>query len=266
MRVRTAVSTAGGARANEDRVGHRGTLAWVIDGATDLYQEAALPADSDVQWLVDAVGQRLSDAGADGYRDSAATLLEAVADDVARRQAALGFPDSRVPPACSIALCVDQGSRFDISRIGDATAVVAGLAPVVLATNYFDRREAAAVAAGEPDPRRVTAGMHRRRLYTMTSGESESIFSGHPRRVLRPHGVGGNWAGTDSVLLCTDGFARLVTDYGIYQEWEDVVVDALEYGLPHLEKLIREAEHGPERGGNRFKRADDVAAVLLTRT
>ncbi|MDG4797551.1 protein phosphatase 2C domain-containing protein [Micromonospora sp. WMMD1082] len=258
------VSTAGGARSNEDRVGYRGTLAWVIDGATDLYQEAVLPAASDVQWLVDTVAQQLADAGADGYRDSATVLLEAVADDVASRQAALGFPASRVPPACSVALCVDQGPRFDISRIGDATAVVVGPEPVVLATSYFDRREAAAVAAGEPDPQRVTAAMHERRVHTMTSGDSESVFSGHPRRVLRPHRVGGAWSAADSVLLCTDGFARLVTDYGIYPEWANLVRDALEHGLPHLEKLIREAEHRPERGGGRFKRADDVAAVLLT--
>ncbi|WP_276320373.1 protein phosphatase 2C domain-containing protein [Micromonospora zingiberis] len=262
--MRTAISTAGGVRTNEDRVGYGGTLAWVIDGATDLYQEAALPAESDVQWLVDTIGQYLSEAGADGYRGSAATLLEAVADDVAERQAALKFPAERVPPACSIALCVDQGTSYDISRIGDATAVIAGREPSVLATGYFDRREAAAVAAREKDPERVTAAMHERRLYTMTSGDSESIFSGHLRRRLRPHGVAGTWAATDAVLLCTDGFARLITDYQIYRDWADVILHALDHGLPYLEKLIREAENRPTQGAGRFKRADDVAAVLLT--
>ncbi|SBT44594.1 protein phosphatase 2C domain-containing protein [Micromonospora narathiwatensis] len=265
VKVRALITTAGGARANEDRAGHRGTLAWVIDGATDLYQDGALPADSDVQWLVDTVDQHLTSAGADGYRGAAATLLDIVADDVARQQRALGFPTGRVPPACSIALCVDQGLRYDISRVGDATAVVAGREPAVLATGYFDRREAAAVEMGEADPQRVIAAMHERRLHTMTSGDTESVFSGHPRRQLRPHSVAGTWVATDTILLCTDGFARLVTDYGLYQEWADVITDAIERGLPYLEALIRQAEDGAAGGGRRFKRADDVAAVLLTR-
>ncbi|MEV6373586.1 protein phosphatase 2C domain-containing protein [Micromonospora musae] len=259
------ITTAGGLRENEDRVGQQGALAWVIDGATDLHQDAALPAKSDVQWLVDTIDQQLTRAGESGYVGTAATMLEAVANDIARRQIALCFPAHRVPPACSVALCVDQGTRYDITRIGDATAVITGLQPAVLATDYFDRREATAVARGEPDSRRVIAAMQERRLHTMTSGDIESVFSGHPRRLLRPHSVAGTWAATDAILLCTDGFARLITDYGLYHQWADVVTDALEHGLPYLEKLIREVEstqHGD--GRSRFKRADDVAAVLLT--
>ncbi|MFJ8582230.1 protein phosphatase 2C domain-containing protein [Micromonospora sp. NPDC093277] len=264
MRVQALITTAGGARANEDRAGHRGTLAWVIDGATDLYQDGALPADSDVQWLVDTIDQHLTSAGEDGYHGAAASLLELIAGGIARQQRALGFPTDRVPPACSIALCVDQGVRYDISRIGDATAVVAGREPAVLATGYFDRREAAAVEVGEPDSQRVIAAMHERRLYTMTSGDAESVFSGHPRRQLRPHSFPGAWATTDTILLCTDGFARLVTDYELYQQWADVITDAVGRGLPYLEALIRKTEAGTSGGGRRFKRADDVAAVLLT--
>ncbi|GHJ16603.1 protein phosphatase 2C domain-containing protein [Micromonospora sp. AKA38] len=259
------ITTAGGVRANEDRVGHRGTLGWVIDGATDLYDDAALPAGSDVQWLVDTVGERLTEAGADAYRDDPADLLDSVAAEVAQRQARLGFPDDRVPPACSIALCVDQGARFAISRVGDATAAVSGRKPLVLATGYFDRREAAAVGSGETKAQRVAAAMHERRLHTMTSGDIESVFSGHPRRVLRPHGMVGAWADTDHVLLCTDGFARLVTDYRLYPGWPEVVTDACERGLPFLEKLIRDVEADVGTVSGRFKRADDVAAILITR-
>ncbi|MFI7605858.1 protein phosphatase 2C domain-containing protein [Micromonospora sp. NPDC049366] len=264
MKVAEAISTAGGARVNEDRVGHRGTLAWVIDGATDLYDDTVLPADSDVQWLVDRVGERLTQAGADDYRDCAAALLTSIAADVADEQATLAFPASRVPPACSIAVCVDQGTSYDLARIGDATAVVDGDRPVVLSTGYFDRREAAAVATNEGDAGRIVAAMHRRRLYTMTSGDVESVFSGHPHRQLRPHTVCGEWTGIDCILLCTDGFARLVTDYGLYRSWAEVIRDANDRGLHYLEKLIRDAESQPGNGSGRFKRADDVAALLLT--
>ncbi|MFG2054191.1 protein phosphatase 2C domain-containing protein [Micromonospora sp. NPDC048930] len=265
MKVQEMISTAGGTRANEDRVGHCGTLGWVIDGATDLYDTAALPADSDVQWLVDTIGDRLTKAGADGYRGDPAVLLETVAAEVAQQQAAYEFPSDRVPPACSVAVCVDQGAGFAISRVGDATAVVSGREQSVLATGFFDRREAAAVGSGEVDAQRIAAAMHERRLYTMTSGDTESIFSGHPQRVLRPHSVVGSWADTDHILLCTDGFARLVTDYGLYRGWAEVIADARDRGLHYLEKLIRDVEADARNVSGRFKRADDVAAVLITR-
>ncbi|MFF0318808.1 protein phosphatase 2C domain-containing protein [Micromonospora sp. NPDC005252] len=264
MKVGEAITSAGGMRANEDRVGHRGTLAWVIDGATDLYDDKALPADSDVQWLVDSIGERLTQAGADDYRGSAAELLTLTAAEVAREQAALSFPPNRVPPACSIAVCVDQGTRYDLARIGDATAVVDGVRPVVLSTDYFDQREAAAVATNEGEANRVVAAMHQRRLHTMTSGDVESVFSGHPLRQLRPHTACGEWTHTDCILLCTDGFARLVTDYRLYRSWTQVITDARDRGLHYLEKLIRDAESQPGSGGGRFKRADDIAALLLT--
>ncbi|MGC4749661.1 protein phosphatase 2C domain-containing protein [Micromonospora sp. DT201] len=264
MKVGEAITSAGGTRANEDRVGHRGTLAWVIDGATDLYDDTALPADSDVQWLVDMIGERLARAGANDYRASAGALLTSIAADVAREQAALSFPASRVPPACSIAVCVDQGTGYDLARIGDATAVVEGARSVVLSTGYFDRREAAAVATNEGEADRVVAAMHQRRLHTMTSGDVESVFSGHPERRLRPHTLRAEWTGTDCILLCTDGFARLVTDYGLYSSWTKVIADARDRGLHYLEKLIRDAESKPGSGGGRFKRADDIAALLLT--
>jgi serine/threonine protein phosphatase PrpC len=267
MRVWDAITTPGGVRTNEDRTGHRGSLAWVIDGATDLYADSALPAESDVQWLVDFIGQRLTEAGAANYQGPAAALLDGIAREVHGELAALRFPADRMPPACSLVVVIDRPDSYEITRIGDATAVVTGRTPTTLGTSYFDRREAAGVAARRDgaSPDEVVAAMQRRRLHTMTAGDGESVFSGHPRRRLQPHTVIGPWGNADGVLLCTDGFARLVTDYGLYAQWSEVVSDARDKGLAYLEKLIRETESGPvEETPGRFKRADDVAAVFLT--
>lgn len=273
MWVRDAITSAGGDRVNEDRVGYAGQLAWVIDGATDLYADTTLPADSDVLWLVDTIAEQLRQADADGPVADLPGLLETVAQHVCRQLDVLGFPADRVPPACSLAVATDQGGTFAVARVGDATAVVAGAEPVVLATGFFDRREAAAVGAqraGQP-PDQVRAGQHGRRLQTMIDGGPESVFSGHPRRVLRPHTLTRTWAGTLAVLLCTDGFARLVTDHGLYVTWDALIADAVEKGLGYLEKLLRDTETDPEAGAaaagrGRFKAADDAAAVLLVPT
>jgi serine/threonine protein phosphatase PrpC len=267
MKVLDVVTTAGGTRANEDRAGHSGSLAWVIDGATDLYYgNAALPADSDVQWLVDVISQQLHRAGAEGCREDGAALLDTIARHVGEQLAAHGFPADRVPPACSLAVAVDQGDHFQITRIGDATAVVTGATPGVLATDYFDQREAAAVATQQDgcSPDEVVAAMGGRRLHTMTAGDRESVFSGHPRRRLRPHTITGRWDNTEAILLCTDGFARLITDYTLYRRWSDVVADGRGKGLAYLEKLLRDTENDPKgETPGRFKKADDVAALLL---
>jgi hypothetical protein len=98
----------------------------------------------------------------------------------------------------------------------------------------------------------------------MTAGDAESIFSGHPQRRLGPHAITGGWPTVDHILLCTDGFARLITDYGLYGQWTDVITDGHDKGLVYLEKLIRDAEgRSAATSRRRFKKADDVAALLL---
>jgi hypothetical protein len=262
------ITTAGGLRPNEDRAGHRGSLAWVIDGATDLYDDAALPAERDVHWLVDFIAEHLGEAGARGYRGPAATLLDGIAELVSHQQQAYGFPADRLPPACSVALAVDQGDTYEITRIGDATAVVVtGERVRVLATDFFDRREGAAVhdQRNGNTAAQVRAAMIQRRLHTMTAGDIESVFSGHPRRRLRPHTIGDAWTDVDQILLCTDGFARLVSDYALYPDWSQVAADGQTHGLAYLEKLIRDVERGPAGDSHaRFKRSDDVAAILFS--
>jgi hypothetical protein len=266
MKVQDSITTAGGMRANEDRLGYRGTLAWVIDGATDLYHDAALPAGSDVQWLVDL---RRTAAGRGRSQRLPRHRLGLTGQDRGRRLPAAdaqGFPVDRVPPVCSVAVAVDQGDTYDITRMGDATAIVTGHRVRVLSTAYFDHREAAAVEAkgngGAGDE--GVAAMHRR-LHTMTSGEVESVLSGHPQRRLRPHTITGAWNTAEEVLLCTDGFARLIIDYALYRQWTDALADAHDKGLAYLEKLIRDVEAAA--GGDsrsRFKKADDIAALLLS--
>lgn len=174
-----------------------------------------------------------------------------------RQQEAYGFPPDRLPPACSIAVAIDQGEKYEITRIGDTTAiVVTGERVTVLATDFFDRREGAAVhdQRNGDTAAQVRTAMMQRRLHTMTAGDIESVFSGHPRRQLRPHTVAGDWTGTDHVLLCTDGFARLVSDYALYPDWHQVITDGGDHGLAYLEKLIRDVERGPAGDAHaRFK-------------
>lgn len=266
MRVVEMIATAGGSLPNEDRAGHAGTLAWVIDGATDLYDDVMLPASNDVQWLVDRLVEHFTSAGEQRYCNGGPQLLEYVAGRVSEQMSLENFPQHRVPPACSLAILVDHGETYEITRLGDATAMVTGHEPVLINTEFFDRREAAAVSAQHTgmSPQEVRDAMRQRRLATMTGGALESILSGHPDRVLRAHTHVGKWSEARSILLCTDGFARLFTDYGQYPGWADMLAESMTKGLAHQENLLRHHEACANgMMARRFKHADDAAAVLV---
>lgn len=272
MRIMDIISTPGSPeRANEDRSGARGTVGWVVDGATELYDDAVLPAESDVQWLVDFLTGELTAAGEARYQGPSQVLLRELAEKTEREQRRLSFPSDRTPPACSIAVIVDAGEEsYDISRIGDVTAVLSGdreERDLVFATTYFDQREASAVDTarhGCLSGAEIREAMVQRRHHTMTGGDEESVFSGHPRRVLRPRTLCGKWNEVSQLLLCTDGFARAVTDYALYASWPEMVRAASQHGLAHIEQSVRRMElDAADQTRHRFKRADDASALLL---
>lgn len=270
------VVAAGGHGLNEDRLGHHGDVAWVIDGATSLEESAFLPAPSDVQWLVDSLGRRLAGLPpATGFAD-ASELIEAVAAGTEREIADLGFPADRVHPTCSLGLLIDRGEDFELARVGDATCVAIGDGGAIeVSTEFFSHREAAAVAdaaGGGLDRADVRTKMLARRDGYIRGAWPESVFSGHPARGIRDHGATASWRGIDHVLLCTDGFARAVVDYELYPDWRSLVAAAAKRGLAAVAAEIREFEHGIEErrisgtaavSDGHFKTRDDVAAVLV---
>jgi hypothetical protein len=76
-----------------------------------------------------------------------------------------------------------------------------------------------------------------------------------------------NWDEVDHVLLCTDGFARAITDYQLFPSWPALIEAALGESLTAIAKAIRDIERHSDTGARRrhFKRSDDLAAILCTR-
>jgi hypothetical protein len=270
MRVLDSICDPGlGGRANEDRVGFAGNIAWVLDGGTSVADDVFLPAASDVQWLVDRVQDRLNTYGHDEFEGSATDLIWSLRVEIATELAELGFPADRLHPTCTIGVALDRGDRIELCRVGDPTLVVGGRTPVVLHTSFFDRREASAVAAAEKGSLSAAdarEGIVRRRLEYIVGSHEESVFSGHPDARLKTGSIVVPAADVDGVLLCTDGLARAVLDYEIFAGWEDLVDAAREKGLDSVLAAVRNYEHGRGRHhGGHFKESDDAAAILLAK-
>lgn len=271
LSILDSVSEAGSsAKPNEDRVGSGRNAAWVLDGATDVYPEPFLPAHNDVHYLVDRLGDLLADRARHEIGTGAEPLLSSLAAEVCRDIAAHGFPGNRTHPTCSLGLLLDHGDSVELARIGDTTIVTSGAAGVELSTTFYNHREAAAVAAAGPtglsgpDAR---AALLRRRHEYITGAHPEGVFSGHPDALLRTYSTSVPWGDASHVLLCTDGFARAITDYKLFRDWRELIQSTLDDSLGTIAKAIREAEQHPDAESStaHFKKSDDIAAVLCAR-
>ncbi|MBR7838423.1 protein phosphatase 2C domain-containing protein [Actinospica durhamensis] len=273
LRVLDTVCEPGGAKPNEDRVGAAADAAWVIDGATDVYPEPFLPATNDVHYLVDGLGNELRRALRPAV-DVERTLTE-ISAEIGRDIRGHGFPADRVYPTCSVGLAIDHGGTLELARIGDATLVAVGeevdsgedAGVTELSTVFYNQRETAAVRAAGPqglDAQDARDALLLRRREYITGVHPEGVFSGDPSAVLRIHRVRLKWNAARHVLLCTDGFARAITDYGLYSNWRDLIDAALRDSLATVTKAIRDCERQPDFSASRrhFKRSDDIAAAL----
>lgn len=275
MRIVDQVTSPGGHRINEDRWGHAGPLAWVIDGATDLGNEPFLPAATDVQWLVDQVGRRLATMKVGSADRDPRHLLNDLSARIGSELESLAFPSDRIHPTCSVGLLLATADHLHLARVGDPTCLALGAETVELSTSFFGRREAQAVhrakAAGTTaslDQDATRLGIIQRRQQYIEGDLEESVFSGHPAAHLRIQSVSLKSAGFDHVLLCTDGFARAVVDYHLYPDWPTLLQACLAHGLSSVIEEIRTYEGeasapGTKRASTHFKKSDDATALLV---
>lgn len=252
-------------RLNEDRYGYSGDFAWVIDGATDLEPDAFLPAPSDVQWLVDRVGELLRAAAAEGEHPGARDILQELSGKIGEDMRSLSFPDARIHPTCSIGLMHVGPDTIELARIGDPTCIAYGDRITELSTGFFGRREAQAIELAQGadlSDSNSREGILRRRQNYIRGVFDESVFSGHPEAVLRIQTESLDLGRVKHVLLCTDGFARAVVDYGIFADWSELLQQVLASGLSSVRDRIRQHEKQTQHTAH-FKRSDDVTALLL---
>jgi len=255
-------------RLSEDRFGAAGNLAWVIDGASDFRNERHLPAASNVHWLVDRVHEALRERGAAGSVVSGTGLLSELQAEIAAELARYDLREMRQHPCCSLALLVVRPGFVEIVRVGDAVGFLrGGSLELEVSTGFFDAREAAAVERAktlELTAEEITSAMYRRRAEYIRGINGESVFSGHPEGNLFAHSllVPRRGAGL-VVLLCTDGLARAVTEYRLFPGWPALLDACLGKGLEAVIAELRAFENAAASVPGKFKRSDDVAAVLV---
>lgn len=271
LRVIDQANDPGKGRDSEDRVGHRAGegIAWIIDGATDVCAERLFPAaPSDAFWFADAVQALLEVLPARAPR----TLVGALIDGLRERvEAEAGMPVERIPPgdmpsAALTWLRLDPDTRrLVFAAFPDCTAVV--LPPGGPAFSIAkppprldEQAQARALIAAGAD---IPAALRAQRAM-MNRPDGYPVLSVHPEAAARLDlQTMAAPAGT-RVLLCTDGFYRLVDMYGLMDD-DGLIRGALEHGLAALVQRLRgfEADAADDLRFGRFKTSDDAAALLL---
>ena len=291
MQILGVESVASSAAGNDDRAGHDGNLAWVIDGATDLVDAPLVGARSDAEWLAEFAGRWLAQCPPDrrdgALRQVLLALTGAAAAAVAggaRRQPAARHEH----PSAAMALVRQRRGKLDILAVGDCTVLIRrGEAVQRFGTDETDagdqwlqdvirarRSEAAqdrrAVPADEMTSEPLRALLMEdlrkaRRLMNQPGGYGVLSITMPPSEFVTDLSI--EIGAGDAVLLASDGFMRLADVFARYRTRE-LFAAAETRGLASLIDELREIEAGDAAclAYPRAKMSDDATAILLIPT
>jgi hypothetical protein len=264
------------AKANEDAFATEGDAAVVFDGCTAV-SDSLMPGTSDAAWIAQFGARRLMAHMRDGDAPRAA-LRYALADTEKsfaglRRRAP---KETYEIPFASMMFATARDGSLHVLWFGDCAALIVRPGDrAELLGDAFGRR------AGEAGRARLLSDASG---LPPAAGLSRAEFLPHlraARNKVNTHA--GGWlfspdvhaaehvasrrisAPTDTlVLLATDGFLVLASDYGTY-DVAALIVAAREKGLSALGAELRTIEASDAEGRRfpRFKKSDDATALLL---
>jgi hypothetical protein len=263
-------------KANEDACAHRGHAAVMLDGATGL-GEQLMPGPSDAAWLARFAANRLmayTADGADAHSAVAAALFDADTSFARlRRRAPVETYEN---PFASMMLAVLGDGAIDFVWYGDCAALIGrpgASVEIVGEALAKRRRESDRVRALAESTGQIAAGPGVRDAFLPALRAARNLVN-TPRGgwLFGPDVAAADHAeqlhtevspGTH-LLLVTDGFLALASDYGLY-DIETLLDAAKQKGLAALGRELRAVEDADPDGKAypRFKKSDDATALLL---
>ncbi|MCP5411586.1 MAG: protein phosphatase 2C domain-containing protein [Alphaproteobacteria bacterium] len=273
LTVVDALSLPGDAtKANEDAWGQDGDAAVVLDGATML-GDGLMPGPSDAAWIAQFGVRRILAHLREGAGARKA-LRGALGDAKKSFEALRRMPpeDLWQTPCASMMLAVRDGAQVEFLWFGDCAALLLqGDGPVVTIGETFasksDESGFAATLARQSgkaatDRAHFTEALRARRN-RINSGDNW-LFTPEPKAAAHAGRRIVKMRPGAHLLLASDGFAALASDYGVYDA-NRLMAAAREKGLVALGEELRAIENEDAAGARfaRFKKSDDATAILL---
>ncbi|MDX2288630.1 MAG: protein phosphatase 2C domain-containing protein [Hyphomicrobiaceae bacterium] len=277
--IRDAVSVAAGS-VNEDRVGHAGDMAWVIDGATDILDAPLSPGPTDAAWIAETAHRLLPDlASRLGPAADLARLPALLCHQIARAFAKTSTRPPRerfeFPSATLLAVRI-TANRLDYVGVGDCALLLKGAERLttlgVDLPSSGDKAVAAAVSGLQGETPDAPATDIRARLipYLRSRREGLNRPGGYGILSIIPPPDDLVVSGSlpirpgDDLLIATDGLIRLIEVYRRYDP-AGLLASARERGLVALIADMRAIEDQDAncRRHPRAKAKDDASGVLI---
>ncbi|MDB5739277.1 MAG: hypothetical protein JWP16_317 [Alphaproteobacteria bacterium] len=260
------------AKANEDSYQHGDAAAVVMDGATPL-GDALMPGPSDAAWIAQFGARRLLAHLRDG-EGARKALRSALTDAQKSFEALRRMPPQDVwqTPCASMMLAAQGSADVEFLWFGDCAALLKqGDAAVQIVGESFEKRGDETSLAGrlaKEKGRAATDRSHfidslKERRNRINSG-NYWLFSPEPKAAAHVSRRLVKLAPGAIILLASDGFLALASDYGAYSA-DTLLAAALDKGLATLGEELRAIEAGDADGVTfaRFKKSDDATALLL---
>jgi serine/threonine protein phosphatase PrpC len=263
------------AKANEDFLAQGPHAGLVMDGATPL-GDGLMPGPSDAAWIAQFGARRLM-AHLTEEKSARKALRDALADAQKSFEALRRHPPEEKwqTPCASMMLAVPGEGEVEFLWFGDCAALVKqGDTAVTVVGETFDKRAAEAERAraiGKEKNLSPAAGLSRpefigtlRAARNRINSGTYWLFSPDARAAAHVSRRAIKVAPGAMLLLATDGFLALASDYGAYSA-DGLMAAALSKGLAGLGEELRSIEAGDVGGDKfpRFKKSDDATAVLL---
>jgi hypothetical protein len=264
------------AKGNDDAWGQTSGAAVVLDGATNLC-EPLLPGESDAAWLARFAARRLMAHCQDGASPRDA-LRRALADAERSFAGLRRRPPQKnhENPYASMMLVGATDTGFEALWYGDCAALVKrpGL-PVEIVGDAFDKRAAEAKRVkmlADAKGLAPAAGVNRPEFLSALRAARDTVNTEKGGWLFGPNSAAADHVRAKHVeappgtlvLLASDGFLALVSDYGAHDA-EALLAHAQSKGLEALGNQLRDIESADREGRKfpRFKTSDDATAVLL---
>jgi len=272
-----SLSLAGDAeKANDDAFAYRENAAVVLDGATGL-GERLMPGPSDAAWLARFGANRIMSYLGEGASPQEAVTAALFDADTSFAQLRRREPVERYEvPFASMMLAVADGNAIDFLWYGDCAAIVqhaGGRVEIVGEAIEKRAREASRVKRLAESKGELAAAVSVREEFlpalraarNLVNTDKAGYLFGpeviaadhtHAKRIEAARGA--------QVLLVSDGFLALASDYGRY-DIAGLIEAAKKDGLPTLMRELRDIEDNDPDGRQfpRFKKSDDATAVLV---
>jgi serine/threonine protein phosphatase PrpC len=262
------------AKTNEDAFASSTSAALVLDGATPL-GDPLMPGPSDAAWLAQFGARRLMAHLNDGDAPKDA-LAHTLADAAKSFEALRRHPvrEKWQTPCASLMLVVENPAGLECLWFGDCSVLVQHNDACDIIGDAFDRRDQEAGSARRmakeknlkpaPDLNRVALMDVMRASRNRINSGKNWLFSPEPRAAAHVSRQLVTCVPGTLLLLASDGFLALATDYGAYDSM-GLVTAAKAKGLAALGEELRAIENADAMGEKfaRFKKSDDATALLL---